>query len=259
MPGDLSVGQTFVLSIDAYAADPAVDPSRDWDEPENLSASRFGAATWIPMTDALGNATTSVDPFQYVSTTGGRDAADELLGTPYGRPEDIAIGLLSNGNEVVYVAITDETRVLSIELLNPLTAMVRVYVDFDTINLATGADVNPLENDPTAASSSDDGFEAPDNLDIDAFGDVYVLEDERPGDVWKIVDANRDGVGEAMGRLVSLGISGTEPSGFNCDPNDPYRFPHHGAASSQQQRRALGAPHPDPSPEPTTTSCCAAL
>ncbi|QDU65922.1 alkaline phosphatase PhoX [Engelhardtia mirabilis] len=225
-PGDLSVGQSFVLRVDAYAANPLANAALDWSAPVNLSASRFGAATWVPMTDADGVALTAADPFAFVTTTGGRNAADELKGTPYGRPEDLEVSFLANGHEVLFCSLTSENRVVSIELSDPTHCTVRVFVDFDTLNLATGLDVNPLQQSPTVSPGPDTAtnFDDPDNLAVDAFGDIYVVEDQNPGDVWKCVDADRDGVAEGMGIWLSLGVAGTEPTGLIADPNDPYRF-----------------------------------
>ncbi len=225
-PGDLTVGQSFALSIDAFAASTSTRAAEPWSTPINLNASRFGPGRWVPLTDPMGVPLTVANPFAYVTVTGGRDAADEVGGTPYGRPEDIEIGRLANGNEAVYVALTSENRVLTIELLDATTVDVRVLVDFDTINLATGADVNPTQNDPLGDPGPDaqTNFDDPDNMAQDAFGGLYVVEDEEPGDVWKVFDADRDGVAEAIGMLASLGVAGTEPSGLIADPNDPYRM-----------------------------------
>ncbi|MEZ5963561.1 MAG: DUF839 domain-containing protein [Planctomycetota bacterium] len=225
-PGDLSVGQTFVLSADAFAANPSAVASQTWNSTTNrpFDLQRFGPATWVPMTDAQGNALTTADPFAYVTTTGGRTAADELKGTPYGRPEDLDINVLANGHECVYVSVTSENRVLSIELLGDTTAMVRQFVNFDTINLFTGTDVNPLQNDPYTSPGSGTVFQNPDNICVDHFGSIYIIEDNEPGDIWKAIDADKDGVAEAMGLFLSEGVGGAEPTGLYADPNDPYRF-----------------------------------
>lgn len=224
--GDLSVGQSFVLRVDAYHASANARPSENWNSASNRLTTRFGAATWVPITDGNGFAITTANPFVFVSSTGGRNAADEVGGTPYGRPEDIDINVLASGNEALYVAITSENSVLSIELLSATTAMVRSFVDFNTINLATGLDVNPLQNDPYTSPGGGTVFASPDNIAVDAFGNVYVIEDGEPngGDVWKAQDANKDGVAESIGIYLSLGISGSEPSGLIQDPNDPYRM-----------------------------------
>jgi len=225
-PGDLSVGQTFVLSANAFAANPSTVASQTWNSTTNRPADlqRFGPATWVPMTDAQGNALTMADPFVYVTATGGRTAADELKGTPYGRPEDLDLNVLANGHECLYATVTSENRVISIELVSATTAIIRQFVNFDSINLATGADVNPLQNDPYTSPGSGTVFQNPDNLAADHFGSIYVIEDNDPGDVWKAVDADQDGVAEAIGLFLSLGVGGAEPTGFIADPNNPYRF-----------------------------------
>lgn len=223
-PGDLSAGQSFVLSVDAYATDPNAAPNESWNSTANRLTNRFGPAHWVPMTDAAGTPLTTTNPFVYVTANSGRIAADELLGTPYGRPEDLDFNRLANGNECLYVAITSETRVISIELTGADTATVREFVNFDTINLATGSDVNPAQNDPYAGTGSGTVLSNPDNIAVDHWGNVYVIEDDEPGDVWKCVDADKDGVAEAMGLFITLGVGGAEPTGLIFDPVDPYRF-----------------------------------
>lgn len=218
-PGDLSVGQSFVLVVDGFVGNPAAN----WNDASNRGTTRTGTASWVPMTDPVGNPLTTTDPFVYVTTTSGRTAADELNGTPYGRPEDLEIGYLANGNEVLYVALTSENVVLSIELSAGANCTVREFANYDTVDLATGVDVNPAQNasDPYSGSGA---FDNPDNLAIDAFGSIYLIEDNNPGDIWKCVDADNDGVAESMGRFVSLGIPGSEPTGLIADPNDPWRL-----------------------------------
>jgi hypothetical protein len=211
VPGDLSVGQTFVLCVDAYTNDPNAAPAENWDSAANLAAARLGPATWVQITDAIGAPLTTADPYAYVVTTGGRDAADEIRATPYGRPEDLDLNFLANGNEALYCAITSEAAVLCIELTGATTANVRHLVNRSTIDLATGAAVGTR-------------LASPDNLAVDAFGNIYVIEDQNPGDVFKVIDADRDGVAESMGIMLSLGISGSEPTGMIFDPTDPYRF-----------------------------------
>jgi Alkaline phosphatase PhoX len=223
-PGDLSAGQTFVLSVDAFLNDPRADPSRNWDSSVHIGVPRFGPAHWVPMTDAVGNPLTATNPFVFGgSVTGGRDAADELFGTPFGRCEDMDIGVLANGREVLYSSLTRENRILAIELVSATQAIARVFVDFDTINLATGLDVNPLQSDPYTLPGPGTTFNDPDNLAVDAFGNVYIVEDAEPGDIWRVVDSDHDGVAEAIGIFASLGVGGAEPSGLIFDPNDPYR------------------------------------
>ena len=223
---NLEVGQSFVLSVDAFADNPGTDASATWDSATNApyDQDRFGAATWVPITDTNGIALTTADPFAFVTATGGRTAADEVGGTPYGRPEDICIGTLANGNEVVYCALTNENRVVPIELTGSTTAFVREFVNFDTINEYTGIDVNTTQNDPYTAPDTSTSFGKPDNLAIGPSGKVYIVEDDAPGDIWKAIDADKDGVAESIALWASLGVDGTEPSGLIVDPNNPNRF-----------------------------------
>ena len=226
VPGDLAVGQTFVLRVDSWASDPDARPAENWNSASNRLTDRFGPATWVPITDVAGMPLTTANPYVFVTATGGRDAADEVNGTPYGRPEDLEINRLANGNQCLYCCITSENRVISIELTSASTATVRAFVDFDTINLATGTDVNPLQNDPYTSPGAGTVFASPDNVAVDRDGTIYVIEDGEPngGDVWKCVDADRDGAAEAMGILLSLGISGSEATGMIFHPVDHDRF-----------------------------------
>jgi secreted PhoX family phosphatase len=209
--GRLDRGQTFVLRVHAFNGNPA----QVWNSPTNIGTVRSGPATWVPMTDEDGDSLTAADPFAFVTTTGGRSAADELVGTPYGRPEDMSMGTLANGNEVAYIAITSENLVIALELVSDTTAVVHDFVRRGgTTDEATGL--------PVAGGSA--GFNSPDNMETARDGTVYIIEDSNPGDIWRARDANRDGVAESIGRWASLGVSGSEPTGMISDPNDPKRF-----------------------------------
>jgi glycerophosphoryl diester phosphodiesterase len=198
--GDLSVGQTFVLRVTGFTG----KASDNWDATPN--SPRTGAATWVPITDTNGNALTATNPFNF-ATFGGRGAADDVGGTPYGRPEDIEIV----GNKL-YVAITSENTVLAIDLTNPTTTNVVQFANRSTLDRATGQAVGSA-------------FANVDNLTSDAAGNLYFIEDGEPngGDIWKAVDSNGDGVADYMGRWASLGVRGSEPTGL-IPTNDPNKF-----------------------------------
>ncbi|MEZ6037121.1 MAG: DUF839 domain-containing protein [Planctomycetota bacterium] len=226
VPGDLSAGQSFVLVVDGYANDPNAAPNENWNSTANRLTTRTGAAHWEPLTGPQGQQITAQNPFAYVTVDGGRLASDEVMGTPFGRPEDMDFNVLASGNQCLYFTATSENTIYSIELTSASTCVVRHFVDYDTINLATGQDVNPSQNDPYTSAGSGTVLASPDNISVDAFGNVYIIEDGEPngGDIWKAVDADKDGVAEAMGLFVSLGISGSEPTGMIWDPSNPYRF-----------------------------------
>jgi len=220
--GDYSLGQTFVLVVDAFAGDPAAD----YNQGVNASATRVGAATWVPITDAVGNKLTTVDPFRNGPTDdprtssitrGGRPAADEVNGTPYGRPEDMEIGTLANGHEVLYVTATSENAIYSVEFLDKTHAVVRVFASQTVTpkNLGHAA--------TTAALGS------PDNLAQDALGNIYVVEDAPNaslvgGDIWFARDANSDGVAESLDHFLSIQVHGSEATGMIFNPKDPTKF-----------------------------------
>lgn len=218
-------GQTFVLSVDAFAATGG-DPAANWNEGVNETAERFGPATWVPITDADGNALPGVtdpfrngptnDPRSNDDTRGGRPAADDVGGTPYGRPEDMEVGLLPNGNEILYVATTSEQAVISIEILSSEKAMVRPFASRETPkNLGFPGTTGRIDS--------------PDNLAQDALGNIYIIEDQPNnndvgGDVWFARDTDNDGVAESVDHFMTLQVAGSEATGMIFDPTDPTRF-----------------------------------
>lgn len=214
--------QHYVLSVDAFDGE-AADL---WNDPSNATATRTGAATWIPITDASGNALTVVDPFQGGPNSdpreddgarGGRKVADELGGTPFGRPEDMEIGRLANYNEVMYFAATSERTIYSIEMTGDTTAIVRVFAD----------DTNTPKNLGFDATTAE--LNSPDNLAVDAYNNVYIIEDapnssSTGGDIWFARDADGDGVAESVDQFLSLRVNGSEATGMIFNPQKPDQF-----------------------------------
>jgi hypothetical protein len=210
--GDYTKGQSFVLSVDAYAGDPSIN----WDAGANATAVRTGAATWVPLTDANGVVLPGIsDPFDNASR-GGRAAANDANGTPYGRPEDVEVGYLRNGSEVIYFNATSENSVYSVEELGNGKAFVRLA--------ASPATPTNLGYGPTTGTISD-----PDNLAQDALGNIYVVEDKPNGDniggdVWFLRDADGDGVAESLDHFMSLQVKGAENTGMIFNPAHPTQF-----------------------------------
>lgn len=208
---DYSKGQSFALVVDAFAGDAAVN----WNAAANAGAVRTGMAMWVPLTDADGVALTAHDPFDNTNR-GGRAAANDVNGTPFGRPEDVEVGYLKNGHEVVYVNATSENAVYSIEELRDGKAMVRLA--------ASRATPKNLGYAPTTGEISD-----PDNMAQDALGNIYIVEDKPNGDnvggdVWFLRDTNRDGVAESMDHFMSLQVKGAENTGMVFRPGHPTQF-----------------------------------
>lgn len=218
-------GQTFVLSVDAFRAGGG-DPAANWNEEPNHTAERFGLATWVPITDVDGNPLDGVtdpfrdgptnDPRENDDTRGGRAAADDVGATPYGRPEDMEVGLLANFNEVLYIAITSEQSVISVEMLGNRKAIVRQFASRETPkNLGFPGTTGRLNS--------------PDNLAQDALGNIYVVEDSPNrgnvgGDIWFVRDTNGDGVGESIDHFMSLQVAGSESTGMIFHPVSPTKF-----------------------------------
>ncbi len=262
--GDYTVGQTFVLSVDAFLSSGGV-PSKDYNQ-QAAGVIREGAATWLPITDTEGNPLPGItDPFRDGRSTspadptcfGGRPAADDVGGTPFGRPEDVSVGKLANGNEVLYVAVTSENKVISIEILeegpgNRFGNFKRNFKSrgrFSKFAESVEAAVNANRGRPTSPSgkaivrtfvSNDSpknlGFapttgvlNSPDNISMDALGNVYVIEDAPNGspvggDIWFIRDTNNDGVAESLDHFLSIRVSGSEATGMIFNPKVPTEF-----------------------------------
>lgn len=147
----------------------------------NAADNGTGKATWqaLDMREAVMSA---------------RQAAAAVNATEYGRPEDLEII-----GDILYVAITSEYRVLSITLSG--APVVREFVK-------AGVNV-PKE---TLMRS---GFEHPDNLANDAEGNLWIIEDNKPSDVWVAKsDSNDDGYADSVDRFASLSAKGAEATGL---------------------------------------------
>ena len=171
-----------------------------------------GGFTWIPFTDANGialpGAVTVTDP-NGISAVDAR-ASTELAGfkgSKYNRPEDIEIQSLVDGTQILYFSATDTHEVYSVNLT---TQEMKLFVSRSTLDAATGLAVG-------------DAFKNPDNLAIDAAGNIYIVEDQPGGlaDIWFAVDADRDGVAERIARWATMSTVGAEPSGLYFDVHNP--------------------------------------
>ncbi len=172
-----------------------------------FTANATGAASWVNFTDGAGNVLAGG-----VVTDGsvdGRATTDVAAykGTDYQRPEDLEIQTLAGGKQLLYFTTTTTNEVYSIDLD---TNTVSIFANRNTINAASGLAVGSQ-------------FTSPDNLAIDAAGNIYIIEDQPGGaaDIWFATDANRDGVAESIGRWASLSTLGAEPTGLYFDPFDP--------------------------------------
>jgi hypothetical protein len=187
-----AAGQTFVLRVGDGTVKEAT-----------------GAATWIPLTDKYGAPLPGVvivtDPNGLTAIDGrATPKLPAFLGTKYDRPEDLEIKTLKHGKQMLFVATTTNHKVFSIDLHSNT---VKLFVSRDTIDMATGLPVGTA-------------FTSPDNVAIDAKGNMYIVEDQDGGkqDTWFAKDEDDDGVAEAIGKWASLTTVEAEGTGLYFDP-----------------------------------------
>ncbi|MBX3617280.1 alkaline phosphatase PhoX [Nitrosomonas sp.] len=185
-----AAGQTFVMLVDG-----------------GNNANATGAITWEPITDSNGAAIPGVSVLNADGSIDGRLSADAVLGTNYQRPEDLEIKTLVNGDQILYVATTTTDEVYSFNLA---TDTANLFVSNATLDQATGLSVGGV-------------FHNPDNLAIDAEGNIYIVEDQPGGsaDIWFAADTNNDGIAESIGRWATLSTLGAEPTGLYFDKFNP--------------------------------------
>lgn len=190
-----AAGQTFVLRVGDGTVKEAT-----------------GTATWVPITDASG---TPLPGTVIITDPNGQTALDgratpklpAFLGTKFDRPEDLEIKTLGKGKQMLFVATTTNHKVFSIDLSSNT---VKLFASRDTPDMATGLPVGTA-------------FTSPDNLAIDAKGNMYIVEDQDGGkqDTWFAKDEDNDGVAEAVGKWASLTTVGAEGTGLYFDPFKP--------------------------------------
>jgi hypothetical protein len=177
-----------------------------------------GPYTWVPITDAQGNALpgaiTVTDP-NGITSVDGRNTTDlpQFKGTDYQRPEDMQIQTV-NGVERLYVATTTTHEVYALDLG---AQNISLFASRATTDLATRL--------PVGAALTN-----PDNLAVDHDNNVYIVEDRNGGvddDIWFANDLNKDGdltdPGEGIGRWAGNGTVGSEFTGLYFDPTNKRR------------------------------------
>jgi len=164
----------------------------------SATGDRTGLAVWVP----LDRDRVQIDADRAATAAGA---------TGYARPEDVELATSTGNNRggtaVLYVAVTDEHRVLRIDLSapgadgGPETALVSEYV-------ARGV------NAPT-------DFTNPDNLALDKNGNLFITEDTAIGtggmDIWAAIPDAGKPQAAATVRFASLTDCTAEPSGIYFD------------------------------------------
>lgn len=160
-----------------------------------LSASRAGEGVWVPLD-------------RQQSQVNSDAAAIAVGATGWGRPEDVEIstsGGSTKGGNIMYVSSTSEALVLRIEL-NGDKPYVSNFVQ-------EGVNVSGLNN--------------PDNLALDNQGNVYVIEDNGPGDIFIArVKSGNERVAQDVALFASLSDCAGEPTGFYFDRDGKTAWVH---------------------------------
>jgi secreted PhoX family phosphatase len=173
-------GQTFVLKVGAGGQSEG-----------NNGPAITGSSRWVAITDANGAALAGISTVLADGTIDGRATADhaDVLGTGYNRPEDLEIQTVSSGKQILYFTTTDSDndgnsangrgRIYSLDLASN---EVRLAADSSSRDMATGLAVGATWSNP-------------DNLAIDANGNIYGIEDQDGGraDIWFLQDGRRQG------------------------------------------------------------------
>jgi uncharacterized protein len=184
---DLSSGQLYALKIVLSTGD------------------RTGDAIWVPL--------------DRQAVQEDADAAATAAGaTGYGRPEDVEIatstGNNRGGSNVVYVAITNESRVLRIDLREPGGG-----ADHATVRVSDYV---------RAGVNAPADFQQPDNLALDKNGNLYITEDGPDAvgdDVWVAIPGRGHAeTAESAIRFASLTDCQAEPSGVYFDKSGTKLF-----------------------------------
>jgi uncharacterized protein len=126
------------------------------------------------------------------------------------------IAKLKNNREVLYIAMTSENAIYSIEILSDTKARVGI--------LASATTPKNVGHAPTTGV-----LNSPDNLAQDALGNIYVIEDAPNnsnigGDIWFVRDADNDGVAESLDHFMSIQADGSEATGMIFNPRNPTQF-----------------------------------
>ena len=150
-------------------------------------ASKTGPAVWVPLDRDAVKVNSDAEALR-VGATG------------WARPEDIEISTSTGSNRggpnVMFVATTTDDLVLRIELRGD-----EAYVtDF----VREGVNVS--------------GLASPDNLALDAHGNLFITEDNGPGDIWvAVAKGGGEQVASEVVRFASLTDCAAEPTGIYFD------------------------------------------
>ncbi|MGE0159911.1 MAG: alkaline phosphatase PhoX [Gemmatimonadales bacterium] len=190
------------------------------------AGNRTGAAQWV----LLDPAASRVNSLTEAAAKGA---------TGYARPEDVEIGTSTGndrrGNDILFVAVTGEDRVLAIDLDPPGNSVQAYVTDYVREGLNAPAD-----------------FDLPDNLALDQFGNLYITED--PGgtagsgkavgdDVWFApYNAQTGAQSLPIMRFMTISDCDAEPTGIYVSKTGKTLFvniQHRGGSDPRDQAVAI--------------------
>ena len=195
--GDLSSGELFVLKVNG--------------------ADGVGQAEWVGPIDALN----------------ARVSGSEFGGTSYQRPEDLEII-----NNTLYVAVTEgprdavtetnaaEENFSQLKFTKELFEgrVISVNLDSMVVSNFVKPGVNaPVETGKPGEEGHQTGFDSVDNLAEAPNGDLIMIEDNKPSDIWfaSTKKVNKFGASRKVKLFASLTDPGAEGTGIYFSPTDP--------------------------------------
>ena len=195
--GDLSSGELYILKV--------------------KGADGVGQAEWVG----------PVDPIN------ARTSGSEMGGTSYQRPEDLEII-----NNTLYVAITEgprdavtetnaaEESFSQLEFKSELYEGRVLSINLDTLKVSNfvkpGMNV-AVEIGKPGEEGHQTGFDSVDNLAEAQNGDLVMIEDNKPSDIWfaSTKKVNKYGASRNVKLFASLTDPGAEGTGIYFSPTDP--------------------------------------
>ena len=182
--GDLSSGSLYVMGIES-----------------NTRRDNTGQGTWLG----------PIDPLT------ARSAGTTAGGASYQRPEDLEII-----NDKLYVAVTEgpkdeygkelyEGRVISVDLKS-----------MEVANFVKAGVNVPAEIGKPGEEGHQTGFDSVDNLAEAPNGDLIMIEDNKPSDIWFASSkTNKFGASKSVKLFASLTDPDAEGTGIYFSPTDP--------------------------------------
>jgi hypothetical protein len=198
----------------------------------------FAAGTTYALMVGAGHNASAAGSFSWMALdpldADGRRAADAVGATAYNRPEDMEVTTLANGHEAIMFTATGTHDVWTVDLAD---MTIQQFVTRDTIDVSTGVAVGT-------------DLRSPDNIAIDADGNMYIVEDQGVpnADIWMVIDSDNDGVAEGLKRWAALQVEGAEPTGLFFDPFNPntaYLNVQHPDSLNDQLLMITAVPEPE--------------